>query len=164
MEKTLTVLNKMLEEKLFEKYAIGGAIASIFYIQPLATYDLDIMILLDVNKSTLISLSPIYNWLEQKGYEAEKEHIIIEGIPVQFIPVYNDLVKEAVECAKEQNYETVITFVIKPEYLIAIMLDTGRTKDNERIVRFLEEAEIDFVLLEKILSKYNLIEKFKKFK
>jgi hypothetical protein len=164
MEKTLEILNKMQAEKLFKKYAIGGAIASIFYIEPLTTYDLDIMIILEDDESSLATLTPIYNWLSNKGYKPEKEHIMIEGIPVQFIPAYNELIKEAIEDTEQQNYKDVTTYVLKPEYLIAIMLDTNRAKDRERIVRFLEEGEIDFALLEKILVKFNLNEKFKRFK
>jgi len=164
MEKTLEVINKMQEAKLFEKYAIGGAIASIFYIEPITTYDLDIFIILSRTSQSLISLSPIYDWLNQRGYQIEKEHVIIKGIPVQFIPAYNELVTEAVNNALRKKFRKVITHVIRPEYLIAIMLDTYRAKDRERITRFLKETEIDFHYLEKILIKYNLINKFKKFR
>lgn len=164
MEKTLEVIKKMQEAKLFKKYAIGGAIGSIFYIEPITTYDLDIMIILPETNKAIISLSPIYNWLTKSGYKAEKEHVIIEGIPVQFIPAYNELVTEAVNNALRKKFGNVETYVIRPEYLITIMLDTNRAKDMERIARFLKETEIDFGFLQKILKKYNLSNKFKKFK
>jgi hypothetical protein len=61
----------------------------------------------------LISLSPIYDWLSRRGYKADKEHIIIEGIPVQFLPVYNDLVREAVYNSTGKKYKDTLTYVIK---------------------------------------------------
>lgn len=163
MEKALKVINELQSEGLIKKYAIGGAIASIFYIEPITTYDLDIMIILSKESNILTPLTPIYEWLLQKGYKPEKEHVIIKGIPVQFLPVYNELVTEAVRNSVEKKYNETEVSVIKPEYLIAIMLDTYRPIDRERIVRFLEKAEIDYELLKKILEKYGLTEKFKIF-
>ncbi|MCI0449583.1 MAG: hypothetical protein L0Y79_07335 [Chlorobi bacterium] len=164
MENTLKVINELQNEGLIKNYAIGGAIASIFYIEPITTYDLDVMIILEEDDKSLISLSPIYSWLSKKGYKTEKEHVIIEGIPVQFLPVYNELIKDAVINSEEKKYKDIITYVIKPEYQIAIMLDTYRAKDRERITRFLEEAELDLNYLDNILSKYKLKEKFKNLK
>ena len=82
MEKTLKVINQMRAEGLFSKYAIGGGIATLFYIEPIATFDLDIFIIISETPGLLVSLSPLYDWLTQKGYKAEKEQIIIEGIPI----------------------------------------------------------------------------------
>ncbi|MCK4765806.1 MAG: hypothetical protein KAW12_26640 [Candidatus Aminicenantes bacterium] len=42
------------------------------------------------------------------------------------------------------------------------MLRTFRPKDKERIVKFIEESEIDKKLLDKILLKFRLKEKFEK--
>ena len=41
---------------------------------------------------------------------------IIEGFPVQFIPAYNDLVREAVEKAATLTYRGVEAKVVKAEY------------------------------------------------
>lgn len=163
MEETLKIINELQDSGLIKRYAIGGAMASIFYIEPITTYDIDIMIILDNESKLLVSLSPIYEWLTKKGYLTDKEHIIIEGIPVQFLPVYNELVEEAVNNSEEKKFKDTNTYVIKPEYQIAIMLDTYRAKDRERIARFLEQGDIDFKYLDTILHKFNLNGKFKKF-
>jgi len=154
----------MHKEGLFKKYAIGGGIASLFYIEPIATFDLDIFVILPESEGALLSLSPLYDWLREKKYKLVKEHIIIEGIPVQFIPVYNDLVKEAVLKAVRKKYEGIGTFVLKPEYLMAIMLDTNRAKDRERIIKMLYEAEISSDLLKKILNAHGLIKAYNNFR
>jgi len=164
MEKTLRIINQMQQEGIFQQYAIGGGIAAIFYIEPVVTFDLDVFVILPEQNDILLSLSPIYDWLHKKGYSDINEQILIEGIPVQFIPVYNELVREAVENAEKKEYNKVDTFVIKPEYLLVIMLQTNRPKDKERIIVMLEEAKLSVDLLERILVKYNLKNQFNKFK
>lgn len=164
MDKTLKVINEMVEERIIQKYAIGGAIASIFYIEPVTTYDIDVIILLNENNTSHISLAHIDEWLSEKGYKPDKEHVIIEGIPVQFIPAYNPLVTEAVINSVKKKFKNTIIHVLRSEYLIAIMLDTYRAKDRERVIRFLQEAKIDSEFLMILLSKYKLQGKFKKLK
>jgi hypothetical protein len=160
MDKTLVVINSMLQEGLFRKYAIGGGIGALFYIEPMATFDLDIFILPVEDPAGLISLSSLYDWTAKRGYAHAQEQIIIEGIPVQFIPAYNDLVTEAVLQSVEKKYKEVTTYVVRPEYLMAIMLQTSRPKDLNRLEAFLEEAELSTPLLNTILDKYGLKNSF----
>ncbi len=164
MEKAIQVISQAQNEGLFTSYAIGGGIAALFYIEPVATFDLDIFVILPEPSGQLISLSPIYSWLAARGYTPSKEQVIIEGIAVQFIPVYNDLVKDGVLNAVEKNYGKTPTRVLRPEYLIAIMLQTFRSKDKERLNKFFQETSIDYPLLDSILLKYNLKNAFETFK
>lgn len=46
LEKTIQILDELESEGVIEKYAIGGAVASIFYIKSNITFDPDIFILL----------------------------------------------------------------------------------------------------------------------
>jgi hypothetical protein len=163
MEKAIKIVKELQKAGIIEDFAIGGGIATVFYIEPVLTYDLDIFYIQNNDEKKIISLSPIYNFLKRKGYSFEKEHIVIEGTPVQFIPVYNDLVKEAVENAKEIEYKKTPVKVLKAEYLIAIMLQTFRPKDKERIIKILTESKINKKYLEAILNKYNLHIKFDNF-
>lgn len=78
--------------------------------------------------------------------------------------MYNDLIKEAVLNSIEKKFNKTIVNVITPEYLIAIMLQTFRAKDKERILRFLEEVKINYSALKNILIKFSLEEKFIKIK
>jgi len=74
------------------------------------------------------------------------------------------LEKEAVENANKIKYRNVEIKILKPEYLIAIFLDVFRPKDREKIIKLLEQAKMNKRLLYNILKRYNLIEKFEKFK
>jgi hypothetical protein len=164
MEKTLKIINKMQAEGLFSSYSIGGGIAALFYIEPVTTFDLDIFIILPETSGPLVSLAPLYAWLEKKGYKPENEQVIIEGVPVQFIPTYNDLVKDGVLSALDKKYGQAPAKVLRPEHLIAIMLQTFRPKDKDRLLKFLDEAKISDELLDQILRKHGLKQTFEDFR
>lgn len=42
MEATLRVLNELEQTEVMSRYAIGGAMAATFYVEPLLTFDLDV--------------------------------------------------------------------------------------------------------------------------
>ena len=162
MKKTLKIINELKKNRLIEDYAICGGIAALFYIEPFLTYDLDIFITLPPEErgKNLIILSPIFDYLKKKGYSWKEEHIIVEGIPVQFIPV-DELEEEALNNAKAIIYEGVETKVVTPEYLIAILFRAGRKKDLAKVEKLLAEAEVDRNKLNDILLCYGLKKNFK---
>jgi hypothetical protein len=162
MKKTLKIINELKKKGLIEDYAIGGGIAAIFYVEPFLTYDLDIFIIPSKKerRRNLISLSSIFDYLKDKGYFWSGEHIIIEGIPVQFIPA-DKLEEEAVKEAKQVRYEGIKTKVMTPEYLTSILLRAGRKKDMEKIEKLLQQAKVDMKKLKGILHRHGLSEKIK---
>lgn len=162
MEKALRIINELKRSGLIRAYAIGGGIAATYYIEPILTYDLDIFFI--PHAEGLDMLSPIYGELKKRGYSLQKELVIVEGIPVQFIPIYNDLVKEAVETANTSMYKRVKTRILRPEYLLAIALQTNRPKDRERAVRLLSQTKLDSKLLAGLLKKYGLGERYRNLK
>ena len=164
MDKTLKVINEMKKDGVIKDYAIGGAIAVMFYTEPFLTVDLDIMFIpVDEEKSKIAPLSPIYTYLvEERGYEIWQECIIVEGVTCQFVPVGHKLELEALINADETTYEEVKTRVLKPEYIIAIYVYADRRKDREKISRLFEQHDIDEDLLEDILKRYGLYDKYVK--
>jgi hypothetical protein len=93
---TLEVINQMQADGVIGQYAIGGAVGATFYLEPIATLDIDVFISFQKSaESPLLTLSPIYDYLTARGFKAEKEYIIIEKWPVQFLPPGNALVEEA---------------------------------------------------------------------
>lgn len=162
MEKALRVINELQRSGLIRAYAIGGGIAATYYTEPILTYDLDIFFI--PQAEGLDVLSPIYRELKKRGCSLERELIIIEGTPVQFIPVYNDLVKEAVETANESMYKRVKTRILRPEYLLAIALQTNRPKDRERAIQLSSQTKLSSKLLAGLLKKYGLGERYRNLK
>jgi hypothetical protein len=162
MKTTLAVINQMQSDGIIGKYAIGGAVGATFYLEPAATLDIDIFISLE-NLGSLISLSPIYNYLTDRGFKAEKEYIVIEGWPVQFLPTGNALIEEALAQAIETELEGVPTRVMTSEHLTAIALQTGRAKDFNRILQFVESGTLSPDKLDSILSRHGLLAKWEEF-
>ena len=42
MKKTLKIINELQQQGLIKNFAIGGGIATIFYVESILTYDLDV--------------------------------------------------------------------------------------------------------------------------
>jgi predicted nucleotidyltransferase len=163
IEKVFKILNEMEKKGILKKYAIAGGIATIYYTEPFTTQDIDIFFVPE-SKNKIILLTPFYEFFSKLGFKTYKEYIMIEEIPIQFIPASKELEKEAVENAIKIKYKNVEIKIIKPEYLIAIFLDVFRPKDREKIIKLLEQSKINKHLLYNILKRYNLMEKFKKFR
>ena len=161
MKRTLEVLSELEQEGVFARYAIGGAMGATFYVEPFLTFDLDVFVLLQPSASGLISLSPIYEALRARGYSEHNECVLIEGVPVQFLPAYNRLLEEALEQAKAIDYENILARVLRAEHLVAIAVQTGRAKDRERVRTFREQGDIDESYLAEVLRRHGLEEKWK---
>src|SRR5438270_6704315 len=143
MKRTIEVLNELQRDGVFSRYAIGGAMGSIFYTEPFLTFDLDVFVVLPQTGDHLLSLTPIYAALRARGYAKENECVVIDNVPVQFLPAYNALVEEALNQAQEVLYEDVPARVLRSEHLVAIALQTGRSKDRDRVRILHEQAQLD---------------------
>lgn len=161
MKDTLKLINRMVRDGVIKAYAIGGAIAAIYYLEPFDTADLDIFVQVDTSGGDLMIVAPIYEYLLNQGYKAKGEFVYIEGFPVQFLPVFNSLTEAAVERARTIKYARVTTRVMRAEHLVAIMLDTGRPKDYLRISMFLEQGAVNMRSLNAVLKRYGLTQKWK---
>jgi hypothetical protein len=160
MEPALRVLNDLERDGVVSRYAIGGAVGAVFYMEPFLTYDLDVFVQLEQTSGGLLTLSPIYEALKRRGYVEDGECVIVEGIPVQFLPAYNALLGEALAEAREIPYGMVTTRVLRPEHLVAIMVQTGRGKDRQRFSAFVLESEMDPGYLQSVLERHHLTEIF----
>ena len=161
MKETLKLINRLVKAGVIEGYAIGGAVAAIYYLEPFDTADLDIFVQVETSGSDLMILAPIYEYLIKQGCKAKGEFVYIEGLPVQFLPVFNSLTEEAVEKAQTIKYARMTTRVMRPEHLVAIMLDTGRPKDYLRISMFLEQGAVNMRLLNAVLKRHGLTKKWR---
>ncbi|MGI9107920.1 MAG: hypothetical protein ACR2G4_16925 [Pyrinomonadaceae bacterium] len=161
MKETFKVLNRMVKAGVIEDYAVGGAVAAIYYLEPFETSDLDIFIQVSAPGSELMILAPVYDYLRSQGYKAKGEFVYIEGFPVQFLPVFNPLTDEAVSLAQAIKFARVSTRIMRAEHLVAIMLDTGRAKDYLRINMFLEAGAVEMRSLKAVLKRHGLTEKWK---
>lgn len=164
MKATLEMINGMVNDGIISGYAIGGAVGATFYLEPLATADVDILVMLSTApESSLISLAPIYDYLRTRGCQVEGERVVVGDWPVQFLPAHSALEQEALAQAVETEVEGVRTRVLSAEHLVAIALKTGRAKDYARIVQFFDQDAVDAHKLNRILRRHELADKWEKF-
>jgi hypothetical protein len=167
MKATLQVINQMRADGVIGQYAIGGAIGATFYLEPTATFDIDVFVSLkNAPRSSLISLAPIYDYLTKPPHycKIENEYVIIAGWQVQFLPPGDALSEEALAQAIETDVDGVKTRVMTAEHLVAIALKLGRAKDKIRITQFLESGVLDDGQLAQIFSRHGLLAKWQEFK
>ncbi|MBI4124488.1 MAG: hypothetical protein HY466_00975 [Deltaproteobacteria bacterium] len=154
----LKVLNALEEEGVIRSPTLGGAMALLFHCaEPILTYDVDVFAYLP-NTMGLIDLTPVYQALQKRGYAPKDEHMMIEGIPVQFLPADSTpLVEEGVKEAVVKHFQGIPVKVMGMEHLLAIMLETNRPKDRAKIGILLEgRAEYNKKKFMKILTRHKL--------
>jgi hypothetical protein len=160
----LAVINEMQAAGVIGKYAIGGAVAATFYIEPTSTFDIDVFIPFEnILGSSLASPSKLYDYLLPRNYKAQGEHFLIGGWQVQFLPAEDDLLKEALAKSVQKEVGGVKTWVMRAEHLMAIALRTGRGKDLIRLEQFVHHAAYNPAEFKQILERYNLVEKWQQF-
>ena len=154
----LRVLNEMKRARVVEDYAVAGAMAMVFWAEPVLTFDLGVLVFLSGEEATIVSLAPIYDWAAERGYSTQTEHVIIEGVPVQFLPAHGELADEAIEQAATLQYEEVPVRVVRPEHLVALYLEPGaRTpKRRERAAALRESPAVDGAALDDLLRRFGL--------
>lgn len=154
----IAALNDMKTAGVVKDYAVSGAMALVFWTEPVATYDLDVLVWLPVAEGPIVTLDAVYRWLEARGWRAHAEHVIVDGIPVQFLPAHNTLADEALETAATLDYSGVPARVVRPEYLVALYLEppAKTAKRRERAAALCERPEFDHQLLRDVMARYHL--------
>src|SRR5689334_25363120 len=85
---TIATINQMQADGIIERYAIGGAVGATFYLEPVATLDVDVFINFRKEaRSLLVSPQPVFDYLKARGAQMEGEYIVIAGWPCHFFPV-----------------------------------------------------------------------------
>lgn len=141
MENTVRVLDDLVESGVIERYAIGGAVGALFYVETFHTEYLDVFCLVPTPVSALMPFAEVNAALQQRGYRFDDELISIEGVPVQFLPASGSPLVDALADAIEMPHGKTATRVMRPEHLAAIALQTGRDKDYLRVDLLMRQAK-----------------------
>lgn len=164
IREVIETINRMQADGVIERYAIGGAVAATFYLEPVATLDVDVFVEFHAEPgSQMISPEPIFRYLRDRGCAMEGEHIVIASWPIQFLPAGSALVQEALAKSVEKDVEGTPARVFTAEHLAAIALETGRAKDKARVLQFIEANAIDLNRLQEILTRHGLAGAWRQF-
>ncbi len=98
--------NELVSAGLIEDYALGGALAAIYYVEPFITYDADIIFVAN-DKTLSAGIPAIYSHLQSKGWRVEREHLLVKDFPVRFLAASGLTEKP---CAK-QNQSNMEAFL-----------------------------------------------------
>jgi hypothetical protein len=108
--------------------------------------------------------------LRKSGHtEFRQEGVVIEGWPVQFLPISSELDEEGlaqaidVEIEGSRNSPPIRVRVLRPEHLVAIAPKVGRPKDHFRIRQFLDDKAVELSALRPVLDRHGLREKWSRF-
>ncbi|HEV2719627.1 MAG TPA: hypothetical protein VG323_06385 [Thermoanaerobaculia bacterium] len=143
---------------MVSEYAIAGALALLFWSEPIPTYDLDVLVFLPETQGPIVSLYGLYRWAESRGYRSDKEHIIIEDLPVQFVPANSALADEAIETAAVVTYGSTAVRVVRPEYLVALYLEgsAATAKRRARAAVLRESGKVDETRLRDLAQRFKI--------
>ncbi len=153
-----SVVNALRSSGVVSDYAIGGALGALFHSEVVRTFDVDVFVTLPPQSGLIVSLAPIYEWCAARGFAAQGEHVLVHGVPVQFLVGDKGLEREAVEAATEADYEGVSVRVMRAEHLVALFARVGDARRRERARTLLDAAPIDRALLADILARYGIAE------
>lgn len=150
MLEALKTINELKALGLIQDYAIGGAYAVSFYLEPILTYDLDVFVLMDSDED----YHRLYTHFKKRGFRLENVYVLIDDLPVQFLPSYiGPLFHEAVVQARNVRIGEVETKVFTPEHLVAALLLAFRPKDRVIIPSLLRQVDVH--LLKSIAERFD---------
>jgi hypothetical protein len=150
----LKAANELVSEGVIADYAIGGAMAAIFYVEPFTTYDIDLFYK-PVSNDLDAGIPKIFEAAQKRRWVVDGAHLLCKGFPVQFLAAAG-LTLEAVENSVKTDFKSVPTKVFRPEHIVAIAVQVGRAKDHSRITQILDQTEIDGEYLRGVLRRHNL--------
>jgi hypothetical protein len=157
-----TVLNAMRDAGVVLDYALFGAAAQMRYTEPVATFDADVLVAVP-SPERLDILRPLYDFCARLGWQPEGEAIRVGAWPVQFIPVFSPLTREALEMAETADFEGVPFRVVSARHLAVIALSVGRAKDHLRILALLEAKAVTRAEMAELAPRHGLAERWSLF-
>jgi hypothetical protein len=136
----LRAANELVSAGLIEDYALGGALAAIYYTEPVATYDAHIIFIAS-DKTLTAGILAIYSHLQSKGWRVDREHLLLKDFPVQFLAA-SGLTEEAVRNAKQIQFEGTPARVFSPEYSSLLLRALADTKISRALSRCLIRSRL----------------------
>jgi hypothetical protein len=163
MNKVAVLLNEMAGQGIIADYAVFGAVAQMRYTEAVVTLDAGILVAV-AEPDKLDVLIPIYAFCRERGYLPEGEAIRVGDWPLQFIPVFSKLTREAIRDAETGDLDGIPLRVIRAGYLAVIALSVGRAKDFARVLALREAGAVTDKEISDLAMRHNLTSEWNLFK
>jgi hypothetical protein len=159
MDKVAVLLNEMVEQCIIADYAVFGAVAQMRYTEAVVTFDADILVAVpEPDKLDVLA------FCRERGYLPEGEAIRVGDWPVQFIPAFSELTREAIRDAEVGDLDGIPLRVTRADYLAVIALSVGRAKDFARLLALREAGAVKDEEILDLAIRHNLTSVWKRFK
>ena len=162
MKELAQLLNEMRDAGVILDYALFGAVAQMRYTEAVVTLDADVLVASPPTES-LDVLRDIYAFCAARGWQTEGEAIRVGAWPVQFVPAFSPLTREAMETAETADFEGVPLRVVRADYLAVIVLSVDRAKGFARILALLESNSVTRDGIARLAAQHGLAHAWQRF-
>ena len=119
MKEAALLLNDMVVHGVIDNYAIFGAVTQMRQTEAVAATDVDVLVAVPESEVRDVP-EPIYSFCRTRGWHAEGEAIRVGNWPVQFIPAFDSVTKQAMSLADTGEIAGVRLRVVRADYLAAM--------------------------------------------
>lgn len=151
-ERVIELFNRiMMERNLLDDYAIGGAVALAYYIEPRDTQDLDLYLLVSDDQ-----YHKLWETLIEMGFKSEGQRVIIYDVPVDLFPVsIGPIFKEALSKSKKIFMGGLPVKIFPSEYLVVTKLMAHRYRDKEDVHRLFERRVVSSKIVSGLIRRFD---------
>ena len=158
-------LELALREGVIVRYGVAGAIGATFYVEAVATEDVDIFVAVDhASGSSLDPFRAVFDHFIARGATWQDEHLVIGGWPVHFLPSTGPLVDDALAHAVINEVEGQVVRVLPLEHLAAIAIETNRLKDRARMLQIWASEQLDRARFLALIERFGLGRRWERLK
>ena len=162
MKQVAQLLNDMLACGVIRNYALFGAMAQMRYTEAVATLDADVLVTVP-SADRMDVLAGTYGYCKEQGFENEGDAVRVGAWPVQFMPVFSPLTREAMENTEIADFDGVALRVVRADYLAVIALSVRRAKDYARILALLESLSVTREQIAQLAAEHGLSQAWQQF-
>lgn len=143
-------MNRLKQRRVIKDYAVFGAVAATFYMEPIFTEDIDVIVLVNSDEEYIET----FRRAGEFAQGMEGMHYIFGDVPVQLFPTtVKPVYRDALENALNKRIENTKVKVVGPEHLILLYLESFRPRDHFRIQHLRPKANIE--LLDQLLERFD---------
>jgi len=155
---TIAAINQMQADGVIERYAIGGAVGATFYLDPVATLDVDVFHHLSASSRPVCwrSPHPVFDYLKRVAAEWKANTSSSRMAGAVPPPPRSAWSRKRWRKPSRRTSAGMSARVFTAEHLAAIALQTGRAKDKARLLQFIESGTLDAARFQAILSRHGL--------
>lgn len=144
------ILNSLKRRRVIRDYVLIGSVAATFYMEPMFTQDLDVIVLAESDDEYVEMFRRVAQFAEGQ----EGMHYTLGGVPVQIFPsTIKPLYLDTLKNARQARIGNIRVKVASPEHLILLSIEAFRAKDKLRIQQLL--SAVDMGRLTTLLERFD---------